>query len=226
MSTGAIVLTVIGCIIILIAVRAVWELKHPKVTVLKVVSPKVRNNTRIVYLSDLHGRSYGENNAQLIELIKQQNPDYIFLGGDLAVASPGKTDETAINFIKEVCLISPVFYAPGNHEKHLAINPGLFGGRYNAIKEAVIQSGGTYLENASVSLKDNMVLYGLDIDFRYYVKFRKAPFLTEPELNNCLGDPDKEKFNILLAHSPKYFRTYAAWGADLSFSGHYHGGLM
>jgi predicted MPP superfamily phosphohydrolase len=30
----------------------------------------------------------------------------------------------------------------------------------------------------------------------------------------------------LLAHNPKYFKSYAAWGADLTLSGHIHGGIV
>lgn len=31
---------------------------------------------------------------------------------------------------------------------------------------------------------------------------------------------------LLIAHNPEYFDNYAAWGADLTVSGHIHGGLM
>ena len=31
---------------------------------------------------------------------------------------------------------------------------------------------------------------------------------------------------ILLAHSPLYFDAYAKWGADLTLSGHFHGGTI
>lgn len=33
-------------------------------------------------------------------------------------------------------------------------------------------------------------------------------------------------YNILLAHNPNYFPVYARWGADLTFSGHIHGGMI
>lgn len=38
--------------------------------------------------------------------------------------------------------------------------------------------------------------------------------------------PDPGKFSILLAHSPMFFHEYAAWGADLTLSGHFHGGTI
>ena len=35
-----------------------------------------------------------------------------------------------------------------------------------------------------------------------------------------------EGYTILLAHNPNYFDVYADWGADLSLSGHIHGGMI
>ena len=45
-------------------------------------------------------------------------------------------------------------------------------------------------------------------------------------LREKFGIPDPEAFHILLAHNPVYFDTYAAWGADLTLSGHLHGGII
>ena len=40
----------------------------------------------------------------------------------------------------------------------------------------------------------------------------------------------KFKFNLVfaefLAHNPEYFEAYAEWGADLTLSGHFHGGII
>ena len=40
-----------------------------------------------------------------------------------------------------------------------------------------------------------------------------------------MGDAP-QGYNILLAHNPNYFPVYARWGADLTFSGHIHGGMI
>ena len=45
-------------------------------------------------------------------------------------------------------------------------------------------------------------------------------------LRKLLGTPDREKFQLLIAHNPVYFDAYADWGADLVVSGHVHGGIM
>ena len=46
------------------------------------------------------------------------------------------------------------------------------------------------------------------------------------ELEQRLGAADREAFQIVLAHCPLYAEEYAAWGADLSISGHFHGGTI
>ncbi|MBO5503943.1 MAG: metallophosphoesterase [Lachnospiraceae bacterium] len=40
-----------------------------------------------------------------------------------------------------------------------------------------------------------------------------------------LGEPNDGAFHILLSHHPRYFPAYAKWGADLTLSGHLHGGI-
>ena len=49
----------------------------------------------------------------------------------------------------------------------------------------------------------------------------------DPEhVEECLGKPEKEAFQILIAHNPVHFQAYRRWGADLVLSGHLHGGLV
>ena len=49
--------------------------------------------------------------------------------------------------------------------------------------------------------------------------------LRKEYLDQSLGSSEKD-FSILLAHNPLYFPVYADYGADLTFSGHVHGGLV
>ena len=41
-----------------------------------------------------------------------------------------------------------------------------------------------------------------------------------------LGNADRSRFQILMAHSPLFFDACADWGADLTLSGHFHGGTI
>ena len=46
------------------------------------------------------------------------------------------------------------------------------------------------------------------------------------EIREALGEPAEGAYRILLAHNPDYFSAYAQWGADLTLSGHLHGGMV
>ena len=71
----------------------------------------------------------------------------------------------------------------------------------------------------------NLDFFGLELDGRLYAKGRREA-LTAEDVERLLGRPDPTRFTVLTAHSPRYFATYAAWGADLVLSGHIHGGIV
>ena len=69
-----------------------------------------------------------------------------------------------------------------------------------------------------------ITIYGLDLPEEYYRKgFRRKGM--EGLLRETFGEPEKGRFTILLAHTPRYWREYLDWGASLTLSGHYHGGI-
>ena len=41
-----------------------------------------------------------------------------------------------------------------------------------------------------------------------------------------MGEANKNEYNILLMHTPTYYESYEAWGADLVLAGHIHAGLI
>ena len=45
-------------------------------------------------------------------------------------------------------------------------------------------------------------------------------------MEKTFSNVNNEDFNILLSHSPFDFEVFAKWGADLTLSGHVHGGLI
>ena len=91
-----------------------YEIRTPKL-------PPEMEDKRIVFLSDLHNREYGEENGKLLEKIREQKPDLILCGGDMLVAnrnthggresSWGKASEC----MKKLTEFAPVYCALGNH---------------------------------------------------------------------------------------------------------------
>ena len=51
------------------------------------------------------------------------------------------------------------------------------------------------------------------------------PGFIEKKLGN-VGKSERDKYQVLIAHNPLYFPEYAEWGADMTVSGHVHGGII
>lgn len=45
-------------------------------------------------------------------------------------------------------------------------------------------------------------------------------------IDKKIGKASDKNFELLLAHTPTFAKTYADWGADLVLSGHFHGGTI
>ena len=93
-----------------------------------------------------------------------------------------------------------------------------YGKALGEIGIAPLVNGHVYLPETGICI------YGAEID-RYYYKRFKVREMKGDYLPGILGTPKKEQFTVLLAHNPDYFPQYAAWGADLTLSGHVHGGI-
>ncbi len=190
------------------------------------VSKKLERDATFVLLSDLHNKSFGRNNARLQKAIEGQKPDAVLIAGDMYTADRGGNNSDTASFVCGLAGKYPVYYGNGNHEHKTRLFPEEFGSMYGDYMERLSKAGVRLLVNRKVFLSDYHVeLYGLEIDRDYYRKLVK-PSMEEEYLDRLLGKPDEEKFNLLIAHNPDYFETYAGWGADLTVSGHVHGGLM
>ena len=172
---------------------------------------------RIVQLSDLHGKYFGRDNERLYDAVSAAQPEYIFLTGDLV---DRRTQEPAV-YAAEVgaalTAIAPTYYVTGNHEW------GHGTAVVEDIKRTLRENGVTVLSNEFTELTrngDTIVLAGID-DPNGYAD-QKTPRALAREVYAAYGDP----FWLLLAHRNNNFNGYyCRLGADLTFSGHAHGGI-
>lgn len=186
---------------------------------------KIDKEIKIIFLSDLHGKSFGISNIKLKEAIRKQKPDLIAVGGDMISAV--KKDETGMisDFINDIGTIAPVYYSVGNHELKTEINSSKYGNRYIKYKESLCHNGTVFLENQKADFSENIEMFGLSLPIEFYKKGKRKE-CESAYIRQLLNIPSAEKLSILLAHNPDYLDAYADWGADLVLSGHYHGGLM
>lgn len=224
-------LIVLGIIFLLILIEIIREITTFKVTHYEIVSGKLKKNMgekKIAFISDLHNYSYGKDNGKLLKAIEREEPDIILSAGDLLVGDKNKSSETAEKFVVSLASEFPVYCANGNHEQRMKEKPATYGEKYIQYKKELLKAGVHLLENDSVLLDwagSKIRISGLEIPLRYYGKFTKEKLKID-EIESRLGKADEDIFEILLSHNPVHAETYAKWGADLTLSGHLHGGMV
>ena len=111
--------------------------------------------------------------------------------------------------------MAPTYFVSGNHEWPA--------GAMSELTPLLKECGVTYLSNTFVTLERNggaIAVAGID-DPNGFAD-QKTPQEVARDVRDAIGDG----FWLLLAHRNTHFETdYAALGADLTLSGHGHGGL-
>lgn len=170
----------------------------------------------IVQLSDLHGAEFGEDNEDLIARVRTEEPDYIFLTGDLQDRYRRTPRSYSAALGRALAEIAPTFFVTGNHEWAF---PDV-----REMKRELREAGVTVLTNEYVTLSrkgDSILLAGID-DPNGFAD-QKTPEEVAEEVRQAAPDA----FWLLLAHRNNYFeKEYSRLGADLVISGHGHGGLI
>ncbi len=190
-----------------------------KVEYYSIVSAAVSRDVRIVLLADLHGNQFGRDNQKLVQRIHECEPDFICVAGDLTVKD-GKHTARMLSLLERLSDSYEIYYSPGNHEIRMPDYP-----EYVAKIKAM---GIHYLANESAVRQDGCIITGLDLPMYWYRnrwRKRNRPLRPKRVRRYVKKRPDRG-FHILLAHNPEFFDAYAGWGADLTLSGHVHGGIM
>lgn len=222
-----IILIIVAVFIVYCLIEMIRELRDFRVTKYRICSQKlngIKREKKIIFLSDLHNRMYGEENERLLESIRNQHPDLILIGGDMLVRKDGNSYDKTVHFLAKLPGICPVYCANGNHEQKLKELSDKYEQSYEEYKKALTASGIHMLENASETVKLEEVpvkLSGLEIPLGAYARFGKKE-LSLKEITDRIGEHGDD-YQILLAHHPGYMKEYLAYGADLILGGHYHG---
>ena len=207
---------------VLLVVLIVWI--HWGNTALELTTYTVRSSRlpgsfegyRIAHVSDLHNTEMGEDNENLLQLLRDTEPDIIAITGDLIDSR--RTDmEIALDFVREAGKIAPCYYVAGNHESRIE--------EYIDFKAALETAGVTVLEDARMELTlagECITLIGVrDPSFQVEEKDEEAAYMDAVLSQLC---ENGDGYCILLSHRPELFETYAAHDIDLILSGHAHGG--
>lgn len=180
--------------------------------------PKRFNGCKIVHISDLHSKSFGDKQRRLVDKIKSNKPDFIFITGDF-VDARNYNEEPCFDLIKGINNIAPIYYVIGNHEAR--------SGRSEEFCNKLSKLGVKVLKDNYLDVKigeDRINIFGI---FDTSIKVRDSMNKIETSLSeklNKIGSIRENEFRILLAHRPEYFKKYAEAGFDITFCGHAHGG--
>lgn len=187
--------------------------------------PQAFSEKKILHLSDLHKRTFGDDYETLLDACKAAAPDYIFFTGDLYSRSEPELAPKAL-LMRRLSEIAPVYYILGNHE---AEHPDKAQQLIQSIESENIHVLRNEMSRICIG-GDIINVYGAEIALKYYKNtdgsYSALPELIAENIEAMLGKADGEHFNILLAHTPFPFEEYAKWGADLTLSGHCHGGVI
>lgn len=206
--------------VFLFAVDLILSQKYISVTRYRYQNPEIKQSFKIVDLTDLHNFQYGDENCRLINKVKNESPDVIFLTGDMLNADEERTD-ILMNLIQQLVNIAPVYASLGNHEiEYMQLSENR-----NLIAQ-MEEAGATVLDKKyiDIEIKNQKVRLG-----GIYGYVLSSDDKEDPEQTFMEEFQDTDRFKILLSHMPEgllLWKSMEYWDVDLVFSGHVHGGQM
>ena len=189
------------------------------------VLENLESPVRLVLIADLHGKSFGKENARLIAKIQKQSPDAIFLDGDMIDHGAGPAEvQKLLRLIEALCEIAPVYFAPGNHELEYMQTDASFLTQVEETGAVVVND--SYVD---VTIAGQPLRIGGTMGHAFYFGRSEEEFSSSPEYLFLKAFEDTDVPKICLAHMPDTFvfnGAYNLWDVDLVLSGHTHGGLI
>jgi len=184
--------------------------KVKRVTVPLAKLPRSAHGYRIAVVSDVHlGPVLGRGFAQkVVDTINSTQPDLIAVVGDLVDGSVKDLGPAAAP-LAQLKARHGSFFVTGNHE--------YFSGAEEWVAR-VRELGLRPLENARTELAD--------FDLAGVNDVAGEDEGQGPDFVKALGDRDRSRACVLLAHQPVQIHDSVDHGVDLQLSGHTHGGQL
>ncbi len=187
---------------------------------------------RIVLLTDIHYYQPKDMKKlnKILDVLKNESFDYICLGGDIIDLGYIKDMDLFINWLKELSKLSKVFVSLGGHDfrglkASIYYRNDEFYDKLSKINNLYVLDNDTYIEG-------NIRFIGLTLPYDYYYKYNENLNYFKRFVNNTF-DTFKDKYNILLSHTPIPFTNLPSYdeikllkNIPLVLSGHTHAGIM
>lgn len=192
------------------------------ITEVKITSSKIPSSFKgykILQISDLHNKKFGDNQDVLIQKIKSIDPDIIAITGDL-IDSKSYDAEVSMQLIREIVKKYPVYFVTGNHEQ--------WSEKYNSLEKELKKYGVNILRNEHVGIRNGeqeINLLGID-DPEFGTGNRDEGNIIIDEIKKAKIEMQPDRYNVLLSHRPEFIKEYTNERLDLVLSGHAHGGQV
>ncbi|MDO4413642.1 MAG: metallophosphoesterase [Erysipelotrichaceae bacterium] len=185
----------------------------------------VKESIRIVHLTDLHNAQFGENNEELVELIKAQEPDLIFMSGDM-LNNDDSNEDIMLGLISNIKDVAPIYFGYGNHECS-------WEKRFKkTLKHDIEAAGATVVNNNYIDFE----FKGTELRLGGYMGYWHQPHMFTENKNAILIEKEfaddfenTERIKLLINHIPTQWVDWNyidKYEIDAVFSGHYHGGII
>jgi len=181
-----------------------------RVTVPLAKLPRAAHGFRIAVVSDIHlGPILGRGFARkVVDTINSTQPDLIAVVGDLIDGSVEDLGPSVAP-LAQLRARHGTFFVTGNHEYYAGAEPWV-----RHVRDLGLHS----LEN------DRTELPHFDLAGVNDVSGEEEG--DGPDFARALGDRDRTRASVLLAHQPIVIHEAVRYGVDLQLSGHTHGGQM
>ena len=166
---------------------------------------------RVVLITDLHSCYYGKDQNRLIDMVDDQNPDIVILGGD--IFDDRLKDDNAKNATYRLVQKYPCYYVSGNHE--------FWSGRVDEMKSYLKSIGVNVLDGACMTASINGISIDIcGIDDPTYMIDKD----WEEQIDTACSQTHDSNLKILVSHRPERVDVYEKYDFDLILAGHAHAG--
>lgn len=207
------ILVILFCISSFIAGAKWLKVRH---YLIKTPKLKKSSQIRITLISDLHEKSFGQDNSRLIEKIEGTLPDVIVIAGDIA-DTYGKVGGSYEPLFRALPKIAPTYMVLGNHD---------YSARRDIELTGVAANTGVILLD---DMADEITVDGSTVNMIGLSDYSRENIICQTmaeRLDLVPVNSFMKRYNILVSHRPEELESISKRGIDLMLCGHTHGGQM
>jgi len=186
-----------------------------------------------LFISDVHLGSKGSNATQVLEVLKQYQPDYLFLVGDIIdgwlLKRKFRWPQSHTNVLRKILSYSKngtkVIYIPGNHDEFMRDYDDLHFGNIEIHNEYIWKN--TYITHGDlydgvVKLKWLGILGSVGYDLAISIDRRLKSWGYKRSLSKFLKNRVKEAIKFMTSFEEEIVRQGIKHNCDTVITGHIH----